>query len=627
MTTRLLDTISQPSDIKNYTNEQYVQLAHEIREEIISVTSKNGGHVAPSLGVVDVTIALHSILDCPHDKIVFDVGHQAYAHKLLTGRLKQFQTLRTFGGLSGFPKPEESPYDVHPSGHASDSLSVALGAALARDLSGTDEKIVAIIGDAALSGGMAFEALNHIGAARTPMLIILNDNEFSISRNVGGFSNYLGRIRASKGYVSTRDSIQQRLEKNIVGKSLITLGRGIKDSIKRITIPNMMLFEELGIVCTPPIDGHDIQTMRELLPTLLNAQMPVLMHVVTKKGKGYKPAEENPQKFHGIGPFDVISGKPHAKQHGTPTYTAIFSDALIREAQNDNDIVAITAAMPDGTGLSKFADAFPQRFFDVGISEEHALGFASGLALSGKKPVVAIYSTFLQRAVDQMIINNALPNAHVVFAIDRGGLVGDDGPTHHGIFDMAYVRMIPHMRMLVPSNEVELVHALHTALLLDGPIAIRYPRGNATGIDMPDKPHMLEVGKAHVVQEGSDVALLAFGRMVHEARLAAEILQAAGFSVRVVDMRWVKPLDTRAIEESLHCRVVVTLEEGVLEGGIGQAIAAYISGKANTSATQDVQIMSFGISDEFIEQGDVSELFESIGIDGAHIAQSIIEKL
>ena len=540
---RLLDVIDEPCALKLLSNEELEILAGEIREEIVNTASRTGGHVASSLGAVDIIVACHSVLNCPKDKIVFDVGHQAYAHKLLTGRREAFATQRTFGGISGFPKPSESPYDAHPSGHASDSLSVALGLAKARDLAGTDEKIVAIIGDAAIAGGMAFEALNHIGQAQTPMVIILNDNEMSISRNVGALMKHFGAMRSSTQYQQTRDSVQDVLEHSgSAGRALVQFGRSMKDSMKQFFLASSMIYEQLGIQCTTPIDGHNIGLLREILQTALSANGPVIVHVVTKKGEGYAPALNNPVAFHGVGAFDPATGKALKKPSTAPSYTSVFGNALMAEARKDKRIVAITAAMKTGTGLTGFAEEFPKRFIDTGITEGHAVGLASGLAFGGLKPVVAIYSTFLQRGIDQAIIDVALSDLDVVFAIDRAGLVGEDGPTHHGVFDLAYMRMIPNMRVLAPSNEAELVNALHTALELWGPFAIRYPRGAAVGVPLPEEPCVLESGRAHTLREGSDVALLAFGRMVGHALKAAELLEEAGVSARVVDMRWVKPL-------------------------------------------------------------------------------------
>lgn len=617
---RILDIISSPADLKLLSNEELGILVQEIREEIIAVTSKNGGHVASSLGAVEIILALHSVLDCPHDKIVFDVGHQSYAHKLVTGRLKDFPTLRTFGGISGFTKPEESPYDVHPSGHASDSLSVALGLAQARDLTGGDQKIVAVIGDAALSGGMAFEALNNIGQAQTPMVIILNDNEMSISRNVGALMRHLGYIRASSRYRQKRDQVQKRLEQTgAVGRGMVDFGRNMKESMKQFVIPHSMIFEQLGIVCTAPIDGHDIGLLRETLLNVLQTDGPVLMHVVTKKGAGYEPAERNPEKFHGIAPFDIATGEVIKKSApSAPSYTSVFGEALVKEARKDDRIVAITAAMKGGTGLKPFAKEFPKRFVDAGIAEEHAVGLASGLALGGRKPVVAVYSTFLQRAIDQMIIDNSLPNLDVVFAIDRAGVVGADGPTHCGLFDIVYTKMIPHMRVLAPSNEAELVHALHTALALKGPVSVRYPRGAGEGVPLPDEPEMIEVGRARVVREGSDVAILAFGRMVSRSLGAANLLADRGIDARVVDMRWVKPLDAEEIRRAAQTKLLVTVEEGELSGGVGQAVLGEVARMGVACPA-----LTLGIDDAFVPQGPVDLLLHNLGLDAEGIAASV----
>ena len=620
---RILDIISSPADLKLLSNEELSILASEIRQEIVSVTSKTGGHVASSLGAVEIILALHSLLDCPKDKIVFDVGHQAYAHKLVTGRLKDFPTLRTYGGMSGFPKPSESPYDVHYSGHASDSLSVALGLAEARDLSGADNKVVALIGDAALSGGMAFEALNNIGQAQTPMVIILNDNEMSISHNVGALMKHLGYMRASSQYRQARDTMQEHLESSgPVGKALTSFGRNMKESMKQFVIPHSMIFEQLGIVCTAPVDGHNIAQLRETLRAVLAANGPVLMHVVTRKGEGYMPAVRNPEKFHGIGPYNIATGEViKSDKPSAPKYTNVFGSALVKAAETNQDIVAITAAMKGGTGLDAFAEKFPKRFVDTGISEEHAVGFAGGLAAGGKKPVVALYSTFMQRAIDQTIINVALPKLDVVFAIDRAGIVGADGPTHHGVFDLVYARMVPNMRVLAPSNEAELVHGLHTALAMGGPFAIRYPRGEAEGVPLPEVPEVLPEGKARMVREGDDVALLAFGRMVGYACKAAEALEQQGISVRVVDMRWVKPLDADAIREAAGTKLVVTVEEGVIAGGAGEGVLGEMARMGlHTPA------LNLGISDAFVTQGGVGQLLHEQGLDAEGIATSVKDR-
>ncbi len=619
---RILDAVSSPADLKLLDNEELSILAQEIREEIITVTSQTGGHVASSLGAVEIILAVHSMLECPRDKFVFDVGHQAYAHKLVTGRLEEFDTLRSYGGLSGFPKPGESPYDVHPSGHASDSLSVALGLAQARDLAGEDRKVVTLIGDAALSGGMAFEALNNIGQAQTPMVIILNDNEMSISRNVGALMKHLGYMRASTQYRRTRDSLQEVLESSgPFTSALASFGRNMKESLKQFIIPRSMMFEQLGILCTAPIDGHDIGLLKETLAAVLETDGPVLVHAVTRKGAGYEPAVRNPEKFHGIAPFDIATGEVKKKPAAAPTYTSVFGRALVAEARRDERIVAITAAMKGGTGLDAFAEEFPERFVDAGIAEEHAVGLASGLALGGRKPVVAIYSTFLQRAIDQMIINNALPNLDVVFAIDRAGVVGEDGPTHHGMFDLAFTRMVPNMRVLAPSNEAELAHALHTALALGGPFAIRYPRGAAEGVPVPDEPCVLEEGKARVVREGKDAAILAFGRMVAPAMGAAELLAERGVEARVVDMRWVKPLDANEIARAAETGLVVTVEGGVIAGGAGEGVLGEMARLGCV-----VPALTLGIPDRYIPQGAPKALLHDMGLDAEGIAAAIMKK-
>ena len=620
---RILDVVSSPADLKLLSNEELSILAQEVREEIISVTSETGGHVASSLGAVEIILAAHAMLDCPHDKIVFDVGHQAYAHKLVTGRLDEFRTLRTYDGLSGFPKPDESPFDVHPSGHASDSLSVALGLAKARDLSGGDEKIVAVIGDAALSGGMAFEALNHIGQAQTPMVVILNDNEMSISRNVGALMKHLGYMRASTQYRQTRDFVQEMLESNgPFGNALANFGRNMKESMKQFVIPRTMIFEQLGVLCTAPIDGHDIGLLKETLAAVLATDGPVLMHVVTRKGAGYEPAVRNPEKFHGIAPYDIATGEVKKKAGAAPSYTSVFGNALVEEAKRDERIVAITAAMRGGTGLDRFAQEFPDRFIDAGIAEEHAVGMASGLAFGGRKPVVAIYSTFLQRAIDQMIINNALSDLDVVFAIDRAGIVGEDGPTHHGMFDLVYTRMVPNMRVIAPSDEAELVHALHTALALGGPFAIRYPRGAAEGVPLPEEPQVLEEGKARVVREGGDVAILAFGRMVSRALGAAELLAERGIDARVVDMRWVKPLDADEIARAAETKLVVTVEGGVVAGGAGEGVVGEMARMGCATPA-----LTLGISDHYVPQGKSDLLLHDLGLDPEGIAAAVEARL
>ena len=620
---RILDVVESPADLKVLSEEELGILAQEIREQIVATTSKTGGHVASSLGAVEIILAVHSLIDAPKDKIVFDVGHQAYAHKLITGRRDRFDTLRSYHGISGFPRPSESPYDTHPSGHASDSLSVATGLAKARLLKGTDEKIVAIIGDASLSGGMAFEALNYMGQEQLPLVVILNDNEMSISRNVGALMRHLGNMRATSQYRDAREALQARLESSgVAGRALAAFGKNVKESMKQFVIPQSMIFEHLGIVCTAPIDGHNIHELRETLALVLAMDAPVLMHVVTKKGAGYEPALRDPERFHGVGPFDIRTGASTAAPSSAPSYTSVFGAALVREAQADENVVAITAAMEGGTGLKPFAAAFPDRFIDVGIAEEQAVGMASGLAAGGKKPVVAIYSTFLQRAIDQMIIDVALPNHNVVFAIDRAGVVGNDGPTHHGVFDLVYTRMVPNMRVLAPSNEAELACALHTALALGGPFAVRYPRGAGEGVPVPEEPAVLEEGRARLVREGSDVALLAFGRMVSSASAAADLLAEQGVSARVLDMRWVKPLDAQAIADAAQTGLVVTVEDGVVAGGAGAGVLEELARQGLCPRT-----LVLGIDDEYVMQGKTELLMRDLGLDAAGVAQRVLAAL
>lgn len=623
MQNRILDSITSPDNLKLLTDEELAILAREIREEILAVTSKNGGHVASSLGAVEIILAVHSVINSPHDKFIFDVGHQSYAHMLVTGRLNEFKTLRQHGGLSGFPKPDKNPHDVHFSGHASDSISIACGIARARDLEHGDQKVVALIGDASLSGGMAFEALNDIGQAQTPLVIILNDNEMSISRNVGAMAIHLGQIRMSSNYRKSRDSVQGFMESSLglPGKAMVRLGKSAKESFKQFVMPGSMLFEQLGIVCTPPIDGHDITGLKRHLKSAFEMNSPVILHVVTKKGAGYLPAEQNPSAFHGVGSFDLDTGAIH-KKSSVMTYTKAFSHALMYEAKKDSDICAISAAMVDGTGLTEFSKTYPDRCFDVGIAEEHAVGMSSGLAIGGKKPVVAVYSTFFQRAIDQLIINVGLPRLNVVFAVDRAGLVGDDGPTHHGVFDLVYTRMVPHVRVLAPSDEAELFNALHTALALDGPVVLRYPRGEAEGVQIPEGPVILEEGVSRVVREGKDVALLAFGRMVKYARQAADILEQQGIDARVVDMRWVKPLDKEAIKKAGATKLVVTIEEGVISGGVGEAVLEVLSDEHIV-----VDALTLGIPDDFVDQGKVDLLFKDLGLDAQGIAKRVKKAL
>ena len=616
----VLDKISHPSDVKHLSSEELSLLAEELRAQIIAATSLNGGHLASSLGAVELILACYRVLDLPHDKLVFDVGHQSYAHKMLTGRLDGFADLRQLGGVSGFTRRSESIYDVHDSGHASDSLAIALGLAAARDIDGGHEQIVAIIGDASIGGGLSFEALNMIGQRKKGgLVVILNDNEMSISRTTGAVSAYLASIRTSQTYRATRDTVEGKLSKTGIGAGLVRLGEKAKASTKQFLVPGM-LFEEFGFVYLGPIDGHDINVVQATLKRALEMGGPVIIHAVTRKGEGYGPAEQNPELFHGVGPFDPKTGVPYKDAGGPITFTKAFSQSMLREAQADERIVAITAAMSTGTGLDDFAKRFPTRFFDVGIAEECAVTMAAGMAIAGKVPVVAIYSTFLQRAYDEVVTNVCLPNLHVVFAIDRAGLVGQDGSTHHGALDLAYLRSIPNMRLIAPSNEDELARTLHCALAMDGPVAIRYPRGKGLGVEIrPEAPFAMG---ATWEREGKDVALLAIGDMVATAREVAHELDAQGVSCGVADMRWAKPIDGDAVRKAAQARLVVTLEDGVVRGGFGSAVLEEMAAMG-----LHADVLCLGLPDGFVGHGDTGILLRQVGLDPAHVCSSICERL
>lgn len=618
MTEKILDSIQSPADLKGLSYADLEHIAFELRAEMVAATSLRGGHLAPSLGAVELIIALHRVLDCPKDRLVFDVGHQSYAHKLLTGRRDSFESLRTYGGISGFPKITESEYDAHDAGHASDSLSTALGFALARDLDGEDATIAALIGDASFTGGMSLEALNDIGRANTPLIIVLNDNGMSISPNVGGFSAYLAKVRMSSGYTRLRNQVEDAFNSSgPLGRLLMRSGNAAKESVKQIVLPGATFLEGFGVTYIGPVDGHDIRTMEKILSDAKELDGPVVIHAVTKKGKGYGPAEENPARFHGVGPFDIETGELLKKAGAGPTWTQVFARELVKLAQDDKDIVAITAAMASGTGLEAFAEQFPDRFFDVGISEEHAVGMASSLALAGKTPIVAIYSTFLQRAIDQIIVNVGLQKAHVVFCLDRAGLVGDDGPTHHGVFDLVYLRMVPGMRILAPANDEELQEGLRFAVETEGPVAIRYPRGTATSAEGSIPP--LVEGKGVQLALGGDGALLAVGRMVGIAQEVACRVKEAGIDLAVWDMRWVKPIDVEAVKDAARTGRIFTLEDGAVMGGFGSGVLETLS-----EAGLNCMVRRFGIPDAYVTQGAVEILFAEIGLDAESIGDAVI---
>ena len=622
MTASILDRIGSPADLKELSYPELEQLAQELRSEMVSAASVHGGHLAPSLGAVEIIMALHRVLDCPHDRIVFDVGHQAYAHKLLTGRREAFKTLRTRGGISGFPKITESPYDSHNSGHASDALSTALGYALARDIDGEDRTIAAVVGDASFVGGMSLEALNEIGNSGTKVIIILNDNGMSISRSVGGFANFLGRARLDQRYISARDRIMDDLEsRGRLGRLLAETGNAAKNATKQFLAPHgTMFFEGFGVTYVGPVDGHDLPNLEALIRDAREVEGPVLIHAVTTKGKGYGPAQERPDIFHGVGPFDVETGAKLSKG-GAPSWTSVFSSELRAIAATDEDVVAITAAMPDGTGLSAFQKDYPRRFFDVGIAEEIAVTMASSLAMAGKKPFVALYSTFAQRAFDQTLINVALQGQHVVFCLDRAGLVGEDGPTHHGAFDLSYMRLVPGMTVLAPSTDIELRSALRTAHALEGPVCVRYARGTA----LHEEGAKVETWTrpcARQLRQGAHVSLLAVGTMVKPAMDAAELLSARGVECAVWDMRWVKPVDAVAVAQAAACGCVVTVEENSVVGGFGSAVLEELARSGLSPA-----VTTLGLPDGFVTQGSPKELLASCGLDAAGIAASVEEAL
>ncbi len=619
---RILDSIESPSDIRDLTSPELEQLAQEIRDTIISTVATTGGHLAPNLGVVELTLGLHRALDCPTDKIVWDVGHQSYVHKLLTGRRERFSTLRQYGGVCGFPKKTESPYDCFDTGHASNSISVALGMAEARDAAGRDETVVAVIGDGSLTGGMAFEALNHAGHLGTKLIVLLNDNEMSIAANVGALASYLARVRLDPRYTRLRDDVESTLSRIPgVGKAMVTAGEMAKESVKQLLVPGM-LFEELGFKYVGPIDGHDVEMVQNAVTWAKQAEGPVLIHAVTRKGAGYVPAEDQPDTFHGISPFEVKTGKVNGSGPSL-TFTEVFSQAVVAEAAANDRIVAITAAMPSGTGLDFFAETYPERFYDVGIAEQHAVGLAAGLACGGRLPVVAIYSTFMQRAYDQLIMDIALQNLHVVFAMDRGGLVGEDGPTHHGVFDLSYLRSIPNMMVMAPADGIELVDMLHTALRADGPVAIRYPRAK-TGVNVvPPASRVLEAGKAEVRRTGTDVALLAVGRMVEVAEKAADQLLEAGVSASVVNVRWVKPIDLETVSWAAASHpLIVTIEENTGVGGMGAAVMESLSDLAIT-----VPVLRLSIPDCFVTHGATDKLLAQAGLAPEGVRDAVLGRL
>ena len=616
----VLARINSPRDLRELSNEELGQLAEEVRAEIIEVVSRNGGHLASSLGVVEATIALHRVFDTPRDKIVWDVGHQAYAHKILTGRRDTFKTLRQLGGLSGFPKREESEYDTFNTGHSSTSISAALGMAYARDCQQQDYKVIAFLGDGSLTGGMAFEALNNAGDAKTDLIVVLNHNEMSISPSVGALSGYLSRIISSTVYNRAKTDVEEIVRKiPRLGSRLHRVGKRLEETVKSLIVPGAF-FEHLGFRYIGPIEGHNIELLINTLENIRHLRGPILFHIVTTKGKGYKPAERDPAFYHGAKPFDVatgkINGENHVRRPGQPeqTYTEAFAETLIDLARDDDRIVAMTAAMAPGTGLTKFAEAFPDRFHDVGIAEQHATSFAAGMASQGMRPVVAVYSTFLQRAYDQIIHDVCLQKLPVVFAVDRAGLVGEDGPTHHGLYDIAYLRSAPNMTLAAPRDTEELKRLLGWAVGYDGPVAVRYPRGRPEGTIPPTSPAgEIERGKGEILVEGGDIAVLAVGSMVWPALQAADKMRQGGIGATVADARFVRPLDLELIHTlCAKCDTLVTIEEHVFEGGFGSAV---IESLEREGLLGSITVHRIALPEDYVEQGPRSKLLELCGLD------------
>lgn len=618
---RILERIDSPQDLKGLSLGELEALAAELREEIITVVSRNGGHLAPNLGVVELSLALHYVFDTPTDKIIWDVGHQAYAHKLITGRRGRFHTLRRYRGISGFPKREESPYDPFGTGHASTSISAGLGMAKARNLRGEDHKIIAIIGDGALTAGLAFEGLNNVGASETDIIVVLNDNRMSISPSVGAFSKYLTNVLTVPAYNRLRAEIWDFIGKlPEFGEKIQTAVRRLDESLKGLVLPGIF-FEELGFRYIGPLDGHDLPLLIKTLEAIRGFKEPILFHILTKKGKGYKHAEENLPKFHGLGAFDKITGE--VKKSVNPSYSQVFGQTLERLAEKDERIVAITAAMSLGTGLEGFSQKFPQRFYDVGIAEQHAVTFAAGLATQGLRPVVAIYSTFLQRAYDQIVHDVALQRLPVVFAVDRGGLVGEDGPTHHGTFDLSYLRGIPNLVLMAPKDENEFRQMLYTALRYEkGPVAVRYPRGYGLGLPWEGRWKRLRMGSWEKLREGDDLVILAVGSMVHPSLRAAQGLSK--WKVGVVNCRFVKPIDTNLLREiGQKAGAILTVEDNSLVGGFGSAVLEAWAGLG----LPRLRIERLGIPDRFIEHGARDKLLSILGLDEKGIAKRAREIL
>lgn len=614
--------MTSPAELHRMTLTELKQLAEEIRELILKTVSKNGGHLAPSLGTVELTLALYSVFDFSIDKIVWDVGHQAYTHKILTGRRDKFHTLRTKGGITGFPKRSESIYDAFGVGHSSTSISAALGLLTAEELQGKFGRVIAVIGDGALTGGEAFEALNHAGQLKKNLIVVLNDNEMSIAKNVGALSDYLSEIRLTPQYHWAKKEFEDFM-KNLpienIGDKILSAANSVWNGLKTAIVPGTM-FEALGFVYLGPIDGHDLKALRDIFSRINIIDAPILIHVHTTKGKGYEPAELSPEKFHGVGKFNKETGEIE-KKSAPPSYTEIFSQALVDCARENDKIVAMTAAMPSGTGLKKFSQEFPERFFDAGIAEEHAITMSAGMAAGGLKPVAAIYSTFMQRAYDQILHDICLQNLPVTLCLDRAGLVGEDGATHHGVFDIAYLRTIPNINILAPKDENELRQMFFAAIESNKPVAIRYPRGSGLGVEVEKFPKKISWGKSEKVFEisSADVTIFAVGSMVDSAVKAAKLLAEKNIFADVVNVRFVKPMDREILKkESTKAKIFVTCEEGILNGGYGSAVAEFLADENIL-----LPLLRFGIKDEFIEHGTRSELLKICGLTAENIFERI----
>ena len=618
---KFLKMINSPEDLKKLKISHLKALAEEIRSYIIEVVSKNGGHLAPNLGVVELTLALHYVFDSPKDKIIWDVGHQCYTHKIITGRRDQFPTLRKYNGLAGFPKRSESPHDILDTGHSSTSISAALGLVTALRMKGEEGKVIAVIGDGSITAGLAFEGLNNAGYRKEDLIVILNDNEMCISPSVGALSSFVSKRLTGNLARFIKREIEKMAHKFPGGESVIFLLKKGEDIFKMAITPGA-LFTALNFEYIGPVDGHDLETLIEILENIKRMKGPILFHVITKKGKGYPYAEKDPEIFHGVGPFEIKTGKI-LKSDETPSYTEVFGKTILRLAEMEPRIVAITAAMRLGTGLKAFSEKYPDRFFDVGICEQHAVTFATGLALGGYIPICAIYSTFLQRAYDQIIHDVALNNVKVIFAIDRGGLVGEDGPTHHGSFDLSYLRLIPNLTIMAPKDENELQHMLYSALKYPGPVAIRYPRSAGEGVELDWEFKEIPLGKAELIKDGKDLTIIAIGNLVYQALKAAEDLEKENISIAVINARFIKPLDEDLILDfAKKTGKIITVEENTLIGGFGSAVCELLADK-----NVPVKIKRIGLPDKFIEHGDLKTLKRKYGLTSESLKKIALDLL